>query len=105
MTIDKRAAFHAAKQALQDGADVRDVVQIAIGGEPIIAPVLAALDALDAAQKQYRICWESRLTGAKGQGEWHDADKLDTLLSQLARSAAAWPQIEHWIEEREAGEK
>ncbi len=52
--------------------------------------------------KEYRIAWQSKLTGYTGHGGWIAADLLDWLLDQRCRADRLFPDMDHWIEEREA---
>lgn len=50
-------------------------------------------------KKQYRIEWTSRLTQAKGHGEW--MDDYNAVASCASKANRDYPDIKHRVVERE----
>ena len=46
--------------------------------------------------EKYRICWQSKLTGYEGRGEW----VADRPTAELAEAQTNCPDVNHWIEEQ-----
>ena len=52
--------------------------------------------------KEYRICWQSKTTGKQGTGEWLRMAYPSILEMGVRTLNKMWPDLDHWIEEREA---
>jgi len=51
--------------------------------------------------KEYRICWRSKTTGRQGGGEWMAMAYPSILEMGVRVLNQAWPNLDHWVEERE----
>lgn len=51
--------------------------------------------------KEYRIAWQSKVTGKEGEGLWVSENYLPSLIRTKDDAAKEWPNYDHWIEERD----